>query len=236
MRNRLAREDGMTLIEVIVAALLLALTAGALADLFATGNQSALGTQRQSQLLQVADQQIEQLHSQVKTKGFSALALTSAPSAAGSVTSDPTNPNVFVRSSSGCGTGNVGLLIETNYNFTTEGLLSGIDSYSGCPSGAEPLVVSASGFVSPTPTSVSVGSGTANVYTYVTQTDVGCNTAVLGGCSDDARRVVVAVIPTSNLSGLGPQHPLYETSIFTNPVPSNQPNASLGLTVGVNLG
>ncbi len=68
-------------------------------------------------------------------------------------------------------------------------------SWTGCATGAEPLVVQAGGIVTQKQT-VTVGSDTATVYTYVTDTYIGCSTA-LGNCSaaaGDARRVVVAVL------------------------------------------
>src|SRR5581483_8558610 len=66
-RLRSAPQAGFTLIEVVVASALAAIVIGATAALFVTGSNSALGTQRQSQLLAVANQQIESVRQLVKT-------------------------------------------------------------------------------------------------------------------------------------------------------------------------
>ncbi|HEX4108821.1 MAG TPA: type II secretion system protein [Solirubrobacteraceae bacterium] len=261
-RLRARAEDGMTLIEVVVATLLIALSVAALGDLFATGNASSLGTQREAQLLGVANQALESIRDQVKTSsvGFNGLALSSAPATgancpsydctASSVPSNPSDPNDFVTSSGNC------LLVETNWNAAGsggQGALPGLDSYSGCgasASSAEPLVVCASG--GSCATGVSTGfvapQTTIDGYTvdqYVTETDAGCNSSLAVTCGAggaqsgiDARRVVIAVLPgTSTATAATSQDkPVWLSTILTNPVPSNQPNASTGLTVGLQLG
>jgi acyl CoA:acetate/3-ketoacid CoA transferase beta subunit len=100
---------------------------------------------------------------------------------------------------------------------------------------------------------VPLGSGTANVYAYVTNTNVGCaDLSGSGGaanCAGDARRVVVAVCyassdgtcqgsPSSRSPyNASPTTPVYVTTIFTNPVPSNQPGLGrAGVYLGVQLG
>ena len=242
-------ESGFTIIEVMVAAALGALVIGAGAALFAQSNDSALGSQRQSQLLAVADQQIEQIREQVKTNpaGFSALAMSAAPSAGTNSTLSYSNtahvdPNDFVSSSTGCGPNNAGYLIEANYNSTTEGLAPTVSPWTGCATGAEPLVIAAGGIVTPKQT-VTLGSGTATVYSYVTDTYVGCTTAGgLGNCSSatgDVRRLVVAVVPGNGgrtTNNIGPNAPAFVSTIFANPVPTNQVNSSIGLTLGLSLG
>ena len=47
--------------------------------------------------------------------------------------------------------------------------------------------------------------------------------------------MIVAVVPDSP-STFGQASPVYVSSILTNPVPSNQPNSSVGLTLGLTIG
>jgi type II secretory pathway pseudopilin PulG len=243
----------MTLIEVVAAALLLALIVGAVALQFVGGSNNSLASQRQSALLQVADQQIEKIRQAVKTNqyGFAALTMQQAPvgTTGNTLPSQPavhTNPNDFVDS---CG----GYQIQKNYNNTSEGLET-VPQWTGCPAGVEPFSVwsAASGIpqsaslIGP-PGSVPVGSGTANVYAYVTNTNLGCaDLSGSGGtanCTGDARRVVVAVCyASSNGTCQGrpydasPTTPVFVTTMFANPVPSNQPNGRSGVFLGVQLG
>lgn len=258
-RARLARpgEAGFTLIEVVVAAGLSALVIGASAALFVNGDNSALASQRQSQLLAVANQQIEQVRQLVKTTGFSGLAMSCDPSSSACVPVPTggvngtlsgsstvfTDPNHWVASSSGCGTSSEGFYIESNYDNSTEGALANVYPWTGCPTGAEPLYIQGGGFVTPYHT-VTVGSGSATVYEYVTETYVGCASqsvnSSLSACGTatnaDARRLVVAVVPNNGALNQGPNAPQVVSTIFTNPVPSNQVNTSIGLTLGLQLG
>jgi Tfp pilus assembly protein PilW len=245
-RVRAGSEDGVTIVEVMVGAMIAVTIIGASAVLFSRSSDSSLASQRQSELIAVADQQIENIRQQVKTSanGFSALAMSSAPAAGSnsklsfSATTD-TDPNDFVVSGGGCGTSNEGYLIENNYDDTSEGVVSAVAPWSGCTTGAEPLVVQSGGLITPKQTNVQVGSDTATVYTYVTDVYVGCSSS-LGSCTSttgDARRVVVAVLMNSgSRADIGQTSPVYVSTVFTNPVPSNQINNSIGLTLGVNIG
>lgn len=257
--SRSADEGGMTLIEVVVAAFALALVIGAGALLFSAGNSGALQGQRQSQLIEIADQQIEMIRQQVKTSGFASLAMSQAP-AAGTGTTLPgaptthTDPNDFVSAASACGSSNEGYLIESNWDDTSSGVLGSVGPFNGCATGAEPLVVAAGGIVSRSQ-SVTVGTSTYTVDSYVTDTNVGCASLVLGSCLvsgsssltplGDARRVIVAVSllngGTNNTGtgaryNIGQSSPVYVSTVFTNPVPSNQSNAAIGLTLGTTIG
>jgi Tfp pilus assembly protein PilW len=248
--SRLAREQaGDTLIELVVAAFCGVLVISALAFGFVTGNDSSLSAQRQTELVAAAQQQIESIHQLVKSDGFGALALSSAPPslsngpAARYDAATPLNPNSFITS---CGS-TPAFEVQNNYDSTSEGLVSTLSAVSPCTTaGDEPLVISATnGLVSPGPTQVSEGQMTIDVYTYVTGTSVGCNTA-WGSCGNDARRVIVAAVDANasrcssagsgNRCAIGGYAPVYETTLFTNPIPSNSPNASVGITLGAQLG
>jgi type II secretory pathway pseudopilin PulG len=265
-RRAASREDGFTVVEVIVAMALAVILIGALTNLFITGNNSALSAQRHSQLIAVADQQIEKIRQLVKTSssGFAGLALSAAPAADPTLTANATfesngvaylDPYHFVSTAGNCGPSNLGYTIETNYDNTAEGTLASVPAFSGCPAGVEPLLVKTGaagtygtpvvGFVSPGPTTVTVGSGTASVYTYVTATSLGCSpgssdyvAGAAGACFADARRVTVAVrlLTSNNRSDIGPTTPVYVSTIVSNPVPSNQTNSSTGITLGLNIG
>jgi hypothetical protein len=270
------------LIEVVVAAAIGVLVIGASTMLFVAGNDSSASSQRQSQLIAVADQQIENLRHEAKTQGFGALAMNGQPQALPSSISNttysstaPVDPNTFVSTVTGCGgSGGKELLIEANYDNTSEGLpvnpqntaTSGVLPWSNCTSTtsqvAEPLEILSGGFVQPQQNSVTVGSDTATVDSYVTDTYVGCNSGGFTGCPSttggvvgcnsssswptttaasttcaDARRVVVAVVLNNHgRSNIGPNTPVYVSTIFTNPTPSNTPTNSIGLTLGVNIG
>jgi hypothetical protein len=108
------------------------------------------------------------------------------------------------------------------------------------------------------------GSLTYTVDEYVTDTNIGCNPSVTGASNcynptapgtactttcwsplGDAKRVTVAVVMSNggtNNAGssanarIGQNSPVYVSTIFTNPVPSNQSNSSIGLSLGLNLG
>jgi prepilin-type N-terminal cleavage/methylation domain-containing protein len=270
-------EHGFSLIEVLVAALILAAVVGGGVTLLIDGGNSAVAAQRDSQLISVADQQIETIREEVKTKGFDELAMSALPGTASNATlpySSTTyaDPNHFVSSGTGtCGTYNTGYDIEANYDNSSSGLASGVTPWSGCTAGAEPLEVIpavtpyVAGFVSPGPTTVSLGSTgqTVTVDEYVTDTYVGCggstasitcpttttgsvvcpttigwpsSTASSTTCAD-ARRLIVAVIPSSTgRYDVGQTSPVYVSTIFTNPSPSNSASGTLGLTLGLQLG
>jgi type II secretory pathway pseudopilin PulG len=283
--RRAGSERGDTIIEVLVGALMLALIVSAASTLFSTGNDSALGEQRDSQLISVADQAIETIRQEVKTKGFDELAMTSAPATGATTTESydantPVDPNYYAKSSTGCGssTYNLGYAIQSNWDDSTSGPPAGVAPWSGCTdtgTGAgktisEPLEIlpaasgAVAGFVTPQ-TTTTVGDQTVTVDEYVTDTYLGCETVsgapscpgvsssgVVGTTASpctwptstlasttcaDARRVVVAVIPASDShENTGQSSPVYVSTIFTNPLPTNQTSATVGLTLGLQLG
>lgn len=272
MRGLRTGQEGFTIIEVLIAALLLTFVVAAASALFVHGSDESLTAQRQSQLISVADQQIETIRQMVKTDGFAALAMSSLPSSGSGATvsfdaNTPLDPNSFVNSSAGCGASNEGYDIEANYDDTSQGPASGVFPWSGCADiasmVAEPLEVLSGGFVTPQQANVAVGSDTATVDTYVTDTYIGCNTSLgscpttstgtVSGCTwptsttasttcADARRVVVAVIlndhsySNDGRSDVGPNSPVYVSTVFTNPEPSNSPSNPAGVTLGLQIG
>jgi hypothetical protein len=170
--------------------------------------------------------------------------MNAAP-AAGTVSTLPystttfTDPNHFVTAKSGCGSSNAEFTIEANYGNTGEGTATGNEPpFSGCDVGTEPLIEQSGGVVTPQAT-VAVGTETATVDSYVTATNLGCNASLgTGGCTNDARRVIVAVKfnGSTGVFNSGPNAPLYVSTIFTNPIPTNAPNNSIGITLGLGIG
>lgn len=268
--SRHAEERGFTIVEVLVAALMMAMIVGAMATLFINGSDASVATQRQSQMISVADQQIEQIRREVKTQGFNGLALSGQPvPLPGGIpnrsysSSLPADPYSFVKALSGCGPSSEEYLIEPNYDNTGEPIanLLGLLPWAGCTNTStqigEPLEILPGGFVQPQQT-VTVGGDTAVVDTYVTDTYVGCNATGLGNCPDtssgsvscsawptasasttcgDARRVIVAVVLNDHgRYDLGPGGPVYVSTVFTNPTPSNAPSSAIGFTVGGRIG
>lgn len=195
-----AGEQGFTLIEVLVGLLMLVFIVTAGSTLYIAGNHGSLAAQRLSQLISVADQQIETIREEVKTQGFAELAMQATPSALPSAYAYTSydsstlnaDPNAFVVAKTGCGASNEEFKIEANYDNTAES--QPVDPqqtsanaslpWSSCDSGAEPLEIISSttlAFVKPQQT-VPVGTDAAVVDTYVTDTYVGCNSGGFSSC------------------------------------------------------
>jgi type II secretory pathway pseudopilin PulG len=247
--GRAREQEGFTLIEVLVAAFLTLVILGAMVASLAAGQNGSYAAQRESELVEAANQQLESVRQLVKLDGFSALALSSLPAAASSATlkfhsTTPLDPNSFVTT---CGATDA-YEIEANYDSTGSGLVSTLPAEAPCATaGLEPLITG--GQLSPAPTAVTIGGMTVNLYEYVTETSVGCNSSFgNGSCTDDARRVIVAAVDaqaqadcssatTPNLCAQSGDAPVYLSTIFTNPTPSNANfDSSVGITLGVQLG
>ena len=137
--RQLAAEDGMTLVEVLVSLAIMVLIVGAITVGMVRNNDSALGVQRQAQLVTVLQNRIEyvrQLLTQTyKSKGFAAIALSSNPAKPTDSTlpSNPADPNDFIVGWTSTG-GSEEFKIEKNYNSTSEGALE-------VNNGGEPLQI-----------------------------------------------------------------------------------------------
>jgi prepilin-type N-terminal cleavage/methylation domain-containing protein len=275
--SRVRSEHGFTMIEVLVAAVILVLVVAASSALFVRGSDASLSSQRESQAISVADQEIETIRQEVKTKGFDSLAMSSLPSSGTSGTlanqglaglgNTHTDPNYFVSTGlTSCGSSNAGYAIEADWDDTSQGPAPGVTPWSNCTNTGsvvdEPLEALSGGFVSPQQTAVAVGSFTATIDTYVTDTYVGCNSSLgscptttsgsVSGCTwpsgttasttcADARRVIVAVVVNNTYASnhraeIGPNSPVYVSTVFTNPNPSNSPDNPAGVTLGLNIG
>jgi prepilin-type N-terminal cleavage/methylation domain-containing protein len=221
-------EYGFTLIEVMVAMVISVTVAGATLALVSTGTKSSLAGQRQTQLLSVAQQQIEQIRQTARQYGFDSLALngssTSYPAPDATTPVTPANASDFI---TGYGTSGAALQVKANYHDPTSGTLV-----------SETIVFdSTSGRVQPYSTGVPAGGGaTATVWRFVTQRAEACN-AGLGACTGDSRRIVVAVNmdnPTGD-QNIGPNTPIYMTTVIDRPLPSNSTSQGNGLRIGVQI-
>jgi prepilin-type N-terminal cleavage/methylation domain-containing protein len=227
MTHRLHTDErGFTLIEVIVAALVLVLAFTALAVIFINGQNESSAAVEQSQLINVADQQIEQVRGQVNNGGFNALGLSAVPTVASqfkntdgtaaTIQSTYKDPDAFTFT-----TGTASCFdINRNYdgasaaNFATETPPAFVQ-WSNCSTYGEPLqtlgttamvqsgTLSSGAAVDPNggtlPNGVAVhacststsstiyspcfaefNSTYVNVYTFVTDTYIGCGTGTTG--------------------------------------------------------
>jgi prepilin-type N-terminal cleavage/methylation domain-containing protein len=239
------REEGFTMIEVMISMLVASFVTAMALVLINTDTQGSLASQRQAQLLSVAQQQIEQIRQMVKQSGFSSLAISGSNASSSytpppdpvfphtSITDpkrDPVSPDDFIQ---GYTTSSASLLIMETYHDETSGTIAGTPT-----TGEQLLFDAANGKVQPMSTNVSVGgSATATVWRFVTQRTETCNTALSGSCTGDSRRVVVAVRLDNATSSqnIGPNTPIYMTTVVDNPVPSNAPSQGNGLRIGVSI-
>jgi type II secretory pathway pseudopilin PulG len=242
-----AAEAGFTMIELVVAIFLVVVVMGALSALFVASNDSAFSSQRELDAVSVLQAQTERIHQTVAQYGFSAIALTAAPAGPtdSPLPSDPTNPQDFV-SGTGC---SEGFTVQSNYNLTGESfptsnkiadnpepmLVNGCTVSGNAISGGQLAPVQyadlSTGAIYSSSASVPSGDKYATVYTFVTQTTaVGCNTA-LGSCTGDARRVVLAVLMNHSAADIGASYPTYATTVFANPIASDQTTTASGLRI-----
>ncbi|WP_256469014.1 type II secretion system protein [Conexibacter sp. DBS9H8] len=194
-------EAGFTLIEVLVAALVIVIVLTALAVIFITGQNQASAQVEQTQIINLADQQLEQIRSLVRSSasGFDALALSATPTLQSSAMIDGTfqDPTNFVfNTSPAC------FEIDNNYDNLVETSTrpyasqpEGFTEWSDCGSYGEPLEEIPSGALvtelSTPSAACALGAGTEPstvnspclatlgasefmIYTFVTDTYVGC--------------------------------------------------------------
>jgi type II secretory pathway pseudopilin PulG len=237
--------DGFSMIELVLTMFVVIIVIGSLALMFVKSNDSAFSSQREVSQLTVLQQQMERIRQTVKEYGFSALALSSAPAAAtdSPLPANPSNPDDFV-SGSACAQA---FQVASNYNNTLESF----PSATTIADNPEPLLVNgctvsgaaiSGGQLAPVQY-VDLATGASSsaapaadpydtVYTFVTATTTGgCNTSLGGSCANDVRRVILAVLPVRAASDVGPAYPTYSTTVFGNPVASNQTTAASGLRV-----
>jgi type II secretory pathway pseudopilin PulG len=259
--RELSAQDGVSLVEVMVGALITALIAGAVAVALVNSNDSALATQRQAQLVAALQNRMEWIHqlfSETYTStGFAAVALSQNPHKGkdSSLPRAPEDPNDFIvgydpnYQTAAAKKPYEGFLIEKNYNGTEQGLVTNasaegeqlqVDSASGKIT-SESLVDPATGktFKSEEEALAS-GRPYAIVNTYVTlatedvsQVPGGCLTSAgAGSTAGDARRIIIAArLHPPESQARSYSAPQYATTLLTNPTPSSQCQHAYGLVV-----
>jgi type II secretory pathway pseudopilin PulG len=262
-RPKLSAQDGFSLIEALIGMAITISIATAMAVGLINNNQSALGTQRQAQLVAVLQDRTEWvrqlLRESYSSKGFDAVALSQNPEKGSDSTlpGDPADPNDYISNwTSGYATAEAGakpegLRIEKNYNNSNEGVIANVAS-EGETLEVDPVngkvppvsyVDLATGKSYSAAGEVPSGDSYAIVNTYVTlakevvtSSEASCpTTAGTGSNAGDARRVIVAarLVPPGGV--VNGAKPQYATTLLTNPTPSNQCQAASGLRFGFNI-
>jgi type II secretory pathway pseudopilin PulG len=259
--HRLSPQEGMTLVEVLIGAVLAALVVSAIAMGMASNSDSALATQRQAQLIAVLQNRMENIRQlfteNYAASGFSSLALSENPKKGedASLPKSPADPNDFITPYvSGYNTATSGttegFLIEKNYNATSEGTIDGgstltetlqVDTTNGRIAPVTYVDLS-TGTSYSSAASVPSGHTYAIVNTYITLSKVmtstsstSCSTtAGTGSNASDARRVTIAARLSSATAhtNLGSRTPQYASTLLTNPIPANQCQAAAGPRIG----
>jgi prepilin-type N-terminal cleavage/methylation domain-containing protein len=206
----LAGQQGFTLVEVLVAILILATGMIAAFGVFSSSKRASIVSQRHEVAVHQAQREIEQ----IRAYKYSEVALDSTPTCGAPSTPDcPANPK------------------HPNQRLQTGSKLR--VKPAGCGGGGtqpcdEDIVVDASnGKVKPGPDEFWVGSGGSairgHVYRYVTWRDENCPASLCSG-NQDTKRITVAVTieAANNIAGL--TNPVWVSSIVTDP------NATVGGT------
>jgi prepilin-type N-terminal cleavage/methylation domain-containing protein len=169
-------QGGFTLIEVVVATLVLAMGVIGTVALFTSSKNSSLVAQRHEVAIAQAHKEMEAL----RKKTYAQLGLTSAPSTTNRLQSDPDKLGYYTSGST----------TDTS-SFTVR---------SGSPGVTERLVLldsEAAGSVDPNPTTFNTGAITGKVYRYVTWRPESCGTNTSGQplCPGNrqTKRLIVAV-------------------------------------------
>lgn len=213
MRRAPSSEAGFTLVEVMVAALILVI--GLLGVFVALDAASHLDTTSRRQ--QVAVNQAEQAMEQMKALPYASLALSSAPAHQNdtSTSNVPSIPNYWVSTSGGK------LIVPADFNKKNSGTLS------GTPTAGEPLITGgsaapqtrcASGQTCP-----AIDGLSFTIYRYVTQEDECtqllslCNISLLQNLLNQySKRIVIAVVMDSR-PGDGVTKPVWLSTVVANP-------------------
>jgi Tfp pilus assembly protein PilV len=203
--RRIARDnDGMSVIEVLIAVLLL--TVGLLAVLYGlvASNHLNLTTQRVQATATAAENAMEQL----RATPYNSLGLSSLPThtSDGNASSDksgnPTDPDYWVSGTN--------LLVVANYNQESSAALSGVSTSGEAMIGG--------GTVNPGPAHVASDGFTVYVYTFISWVNDSCVYLAVNLCpgGEDAKRVTVAAVLDGG-GGVGADKPFWLSTVVANP-------------------
>jgi Tfp pilus assembly protein PilV len=212
-----ASQAGLTVVEVLVAMVLLVVGLVAALGVFSTALRESFGAQRRVQLVSLAQREMERLQAQP----FDLLELDAYPTAVADPGQNPGDPRAFVQGNS--------LRILTSYH----------DQASVPPAGSaasEELVVdpdadpAADGVsVAPTSEGVPIGSpggeqATATVHRFISRRDEDCTLSVVGlpladlcPAEQGAKRITVAITAPPAGNRAGPNKPVYLSTVVTDP-------------------
>lgn len=198
-------EQGFTVIEVMVAILVVAVALMGTLQAFISSDHGNLETQETQAVSTAAEQALEQL----RAMSYSSLALSSLPigtgtgNPTGDTSGDPEDPDYWVSGTN--------LVIPNNFSQISSGVLTTVAS------AGEALI--GGGTISPGPTTVSSDGFTVTIYRYVTWVVDSCLYGSLNLCpgSQDAKRITVAAVLTGTGTGTSPPKPFWLTTIIANP-------------------
>jgi type II secretory pathway pseudopilin PulG len=203
----LGREQGFTIIELLVAVLIVMIGIIATLGVFSASKRTTLVAQRHEVAVHVAQREMEKMRSYK----YSELGLNVTSSGAPQYSSDPRSPNNRLRSSDGY--------------FT-------VDPTAGSSSCCEEMVTRSNsdatgGAVDPGGTQsspgepFSVGSGSAavsgKIYRYVTWRDENCEVGICNGTHNTKRLIVAVTLTPVGSPPVGPLKPVWEMSIASDP-------------------
>lgn len=211
-------EAGFTMIEVMVASLVVSVGIVALLGSFAAVTKSGLSAQHHQQLLAYGQRQIERLRTYDYT---TEMGLTSLPvqSGDGNPAGDPTpnapaNPNYYVAGTA--------FKIMARYSDKSSGLAPGVSPNPEPMDAVSNDAKLTSAKIDPGPTSFSVGATTGKVYRFVTWRSEHCPASTPSGITNpctgnDSKRITIAIVPDTVGNGSGPGKPIWLSTVVSDP-------------------
>ena len=199
--RRLRSEQGFGVVEVVVAAAVLLMIAGATLATLTEAEQSSSAAEQHEAAVSLAQREVEKL----RQNGWSGLGLVNTPTGtAASPDPNPDDPREYVSG------GNY--LVKANWRRRSSGPPPGVSGTG------EPFVVLPGG-ASPGPTRVTSGGHSFDVYRYVTWVNITCVVAGVDQCNgvNDGKRIVVAVRPLADGDRVGMRKPAWVASVLTDP-------------------
>jgi len=200
LAQRLAAERGFTIIEALLAIVVMSVGLLAAVSVLETAGRTAYSAERQEQYVAFGQREMERL----RTLRFDDLALSVLPSheSSGSAPGDnnPANPDFYVLDNGGART----LQIKDNYANSGSAAIPGTDA------NGEPLI---SGGVVASGEAFSVAGTQGTVYRYISQRTETCTNCTAG----DSKRITLAIVPEGADNGAGPKKPIWLTTIVNDP-------------------